>query len=343
MSVDEFNLATDLDTLLSLEIDAALAESDAHECFDYGTVFYARAKALEDSGNDEHENAWRLLGQLAQIDLRASDTATPFQALGATRDGRTLIPSDLDEATSEAVYRFSDRISDPELKARLCDVTWVRLRRVDAARDAISLYLEAAARLFDPSGWPPYVKRVERALRLAVQISDDDLLDTVLDEVENRVINLDGQDPLYMTSSLMALMNEFRRGDPAVMSEVAGKAATAAEAENDYERARSHWENQSRWRRLAKDGDGERDARIVIAQTYEKQADLHRGEGGEMQVAHWLEKAHEAYRNIPRMREKATEVYELLREAQEKSVSAMQEIKTDGINITVDRRGMLTP
>ncbi|MEQ8394678.1 DUF4209 domain-containing protein [Thalassobaculum sp.] len=334
MSDIPFPFGTTADVLSELAIAKALAESEAAECQDYGRVFFARSRSADEARRPEEAKAWHLLGQLTQVGLEAANTAEPFRPLLVTSDGRSILLSDMDQATAEGVWTLAQAVVDPELRARLSDVTWDRLRNPDAARLAIRSYLETAERLFDPEHWPPYAERMERALRLAAQIRDSTLLTTVLAEMERRVLELNGNDPLYLTSELMELLHEFRFGDPDAMSTLARKAAEAAEGQRDYWRSRSHYENAARWRRSAKDHGGEREARVAIARTFERQAELHSGEGGELQAAHFLEAAHEAYRNIPSMREKTAEVYERLREAQQLAVQAMHEIRTDGIDIS---------
>jgi hypothetical protein len=169
---------------------------------------------------------------------------------------------------------------------------------------------------------------------LAQLLGDQPLLDAALADIEQKVIDLDGTDPLFMTARLMELLHEFKKGDPDQMTQIARKAAASAVGKNDFDRARSHLENVCRWRHAAKDEEGERDARIAVAHSYQQQAELHSGEGGELLSAYWLEKAHEAYRNISGMRVKTKEVYERLLTAQLRARDSMQVIQSDGIDIS---------
>ena len=77
-----------------------------------------------------------------------------------------------------------------------------------------------------------------------------------------------------------------------------------------------------------------REAKISVAQTYEQQAALHSGDGGELLVAHLLEQAHQSYRDIPGMRAKVDEVYERLRVAQQNATNAMHPVSSGGIDIS---------
>ena len=192
------SLPIDADVLLSLPIDEALAESDKQECWDYGEVFSARAEEAEKAGENRAATAWRLLSALAKVGLQASNLSEPFRPYLGVQGRRTNVSEDLNDATVTAVYELAKQVSDPELRARLMDIIWDARRDHLAAREAIQCYLRSAARLMDPEQWPPYVERCERALRLAKHIRDDDLQDKVLSEIEDRVLELDGTDPLYM-------------------------------------------------------------------------------------------------------------------------------------------------
>jgi hypothetical protein len=334
MTDGSFSLFTPPDVLLALDVAGALAESEKPMCWNYGNVFFERAREAEADGNSEVAKAWALLSQLCRIGLRESDASEPFRPMFEMSDGRSLMPSDLDEVSADAVRQLGLAAEDPELRARLLDITWERLRDAEAAREAVRSYIDAANRLFDPQHWIDYAERAERGARLARLLQDQALSNAVLTDIEQKVIDLDGGDPSYMTSRLMELLHEFRRGDAEQMSEIARKAAQAAEEQDDFERMRAHLENLRRWRRRADDDVGEREARIAIAHSYERQAGLHSGKGGEVLAAVWLEKAHESYRNIPGMRGKAEEVYERLRAAQQAARGTMQEIQGDAIDIS---------
>ena len=332
MSTERFPFSVNAEMLLAMPVSEALNDSEKLESWHYGQVFYQKAKEAETDDKSDVEIAWRLLGQLAQIMLREGNADEPFQPIAKGADGRSILPVDLDDASADAVRQLGMAVEDVEFQARLLDITWNRLRDPESARRAVQAYLDSAKRLFDPEHWIPYVQRAERALRLARQLKDNKLCDAVLDEIEQRVVQLDGGDPLYMTSRLMRLLHEFRRGDPNEMSRIAQKAAEAAAVAKDFGRVRSHLENHVCWRRIAQDNDGEREAKTAVANTYEQEADVRSDDP--LVAAHHLQKAHEAYRNIPGTRKKTEEVYGKLREAQERATNALKEIQTDGIDIT---------
>ena len=329
MSEETFVFSTTTEVLMGLPVGEALKESTKPECLTYAHVFLERAGTAEAAGSDEIAGGWALLAQLCRVALWPSEPNVPFRPMWEEPAGRTMVPGDMDEGSAAAVRELGFATDDGELSARLLDVTWSRLRDPKSAREAVKSYLAAANPLFDPEHWTAYAARVERAARLARQLGDRGLVDEVLAEIEKRIVELDGSDPLYLSCHLMELLHEFKRGDPASMLGIAAKGARLAEGRYDFERARKYHELVGRWCRRAGDDEGEKAARIAMAMSLHQQAAQCSDPGQELVAAHCLEKAHEAYRNIPGMRDKADEVYAELRECQQRAAQSMNRITTE--------------
>ena len=318
MSEEEFAYSTTGEVLMALSVGEALQESREPVCPSYSDVFFKRAGAAKAAGDYEVWKAWALLGHICREVLR------PRQEVG----DRTFVPHDMDKDSAAAVREFGLAETDQELRSRLLDATWERLRDANAAREAVRSYVGAANALFDSEHWTAYVARIERAARLARQLRAKDLIEIVLEEVKRRVVELDGGDPLYMSCRLMDLLHEFEHGDPLAMRDIAAKGACLAEGKDDFERARTWHELGCRWCRRGDDKEGEERARVAIAATLHRQAEHYSEPGKELVAAHYLEKAHEAYRNIPGKRAKADEIYAQLRKVQRRSVKHMSQITT---------------
>ena len=329
MSEEAFAFATTTEVLTDIPVGEALKESTKPECPAYANVFLERARTADVAGNHDAARAWTLLAHLSQVALRPSEPNEPFRPMWEDPGGRTMVPRDMDEETAAAVRHFGFAAKDVELRARLLDVTWNRLRDPEAAREAVRGYLAAANALFDPEHWTAYAARVERAARLARQLGDRGLVDDVLGEIEKRVVELDGTDPLHLSCRLMELLHDFDFGDPILMRRIAAKGARLAEGRDDFERARTYHDLVGRWCRRSGDEEGEKAARIAAAASLHRQAERCSEPGQELVATHWLEKAHEAYRNIQGMREKADEVYAELRECQLRATQSMGRITTE--------------
>ena len=329
MNEEEFVFSTTTEVLMGLPVGEALKESTKPECLTYADVFHDRARIAETDGSDEIARGWALLAHLCQVTLWPSEPNVPFRPRWEEPSGRTMIPGDIDESSAAAVRELGFATTDSELSARLLDVTWSRLRDPKSAREAVKAYMTAANLLFDPEHWTAYAARVERAARLARQLGDQGLVNEVLAEIESRVVELDGSDPLYLSCHLMELLHEFKRGNPASMRGIAAKGARLAEAKCDFERARKYHELVGRWCRRVGDDEGEKAARVAMAMCFHQQAAQCSNPGQELVAVHWLEKAHEAYRNIPGKRKKADQIYAELREYQQRAAQSMNRITTE--------------
>ena len=328
MSDEPFSFSATGEVLLALPVAEALTESKKPECPAYGDVFFERAGAADEAGDGESAKAWALLAHLCRVSLKPSKPHEPFRPLWEEPAGRTLVPGDMDDGTAPGVRELGFAVSDNELRARLLDAVWDRLRDHEAARETARSYVAAANALFDPEHWTAYAARIERAARLGRQLGDKQLTDEALEEVENRVVELDGTDPRRFSCRLMELLHDFERGDPAAMREIAVRGARLAEGKGDLERARTYHGLAGQWCRRGGDDEGEREARIATATLLHRQAEQCSDPGQELVAAHFLEQAHEVYRSIPGMRAKANEVYAQLREVQRRSVNMLGRVTT---------------
>ena len=328
MSDEVFAFSTTGEVLMALPIGDALKESREPECAAYSDVFFKRTRVAEKAGNHEVARAWALLAHICRVVLTPSEPGEPFRPVWGAAARGIFVPGDMDEASAVAVRALGLAATDAELRSRLLDAIWERLRDAGAAREAVKSYAAAANALFDPKHWTACVARFERAARLARQLRDWGLVDDILQDVEHRVVELDGGDPLYLSCRLMNLLHDFKRGDEVALRDIARKGACLAEGKGDFERARTWHDLVGRWCRRAGDAEGEKGARVAIAATLHRQAEQCSEPGQELVAADFLEKAHEAYRNIPGMRAKANEVYAQLREIQRQSVKHMGRITT---------------
>jgi hypothetical protein len=123
MSEDSFSLSTKPEVLLALGVNDAVAESERPMCWNYADVFSDRGEKAEADDSAEVATAWRLLGQLSRLGLQESTPNQPFRPMFEGPNGRSLMPSDLDQVTADAVRQLGFAIEDPELRARLLDIT----------------------------------------------------------------------------------------------------------------------------------------------------------------------------------------------------------------------------
>ena len=329
MNENSFPFSAKPEVLLSLSVDEALQECEKRECLSYGQVFFEKANYAEEKGEVEVAKAWNLLGHLCCVTLQASTPHEPFHPMRQDAAGQSMVPRDMDEGIAVAIHQLALSIGDSELRSRLFDAAWDRLSNHGAAREAVRSYMLSARHLFDPTRWSAFTMRIERALRLGRQLGNMELVEEILRDIENKIIKLNGSGPLRMTCRLMDLLYEFRHGEPGMMRDIAAKGAKLAEKKGDFERARNYHEHVARWCRRDEDAQGERAANIAVAESLCRQGESCSSPGQELMAVHYLEQAHEAYRNIPEMRNKTDEVYALLREKQRQTVNLLGQFRTE--------------
>ena len=323
--------------LLELPIEGTLSSGESRECHAYSRIFRERAQECEENDQPIYSKAWTLLECITDMMFHPEDKSEPFRPMAEGWWGagsRTMIPSDLRGEPANTTFEVGMQVQDPELKARLLDVVWEANRIHTAAETAVLGYLESARNLFDPNEWPPCADRYERALRLAAMLRRSDLCDAITNEIEEAVLRLDGQDPLFLTIKLVSLLLEYGSSDMKSLAELSDRAATIAMESSRFEQARRHLENLSACCRRLKDAEGERQAKARIAECYEIQGVLHIEAGEGLAAAHWFEMAYAFCRETPGMREKAAQIYALLRTAQQQAVDSMEVLATDPIDVT---------
>ncbi len=329
------DLLSAVGALTELSIEDVLKGNGARaECHEYSVIFRRQAEECRERGEATHANAWALLQELTSMMFHPGDKSQPFGPMAEWGDRRTMIPSDLRGELADAVHGFALQIQDPELRARLMDVVWEANRNHTAAEAAVPAYMESARNLFDPDNWVHCAERYERALALATMLKQADLRTAIEAEIEEAVLRLNGQDTLFLTIKLVSLLLVSRAGDTESLAVLSDNAANIALDEGRFEQARRHLENLMVCCRRLKDTEGERGAKARIAESFEIQGVMHAEAGEDLAAVPWLEMAHATYRETPRMREKAEEVYALLREAQQRAADSMEVLETGPIDVT---------
>lgn len=300
------------------EIAAAITESDKKEDASYTALFRRRHAA-------EPGRGWNLLADVFNFLFRASNVSDPFGPMVQMDDKRSLIPSDLSDAQLDALATTLRAIDDPEYRARIGDVLWLRRRDVSAARLAVESYLASGSHLEHPEHWTAAMERYERAVRLGRQLeSKGDLPRTVLAHLQARVFHYDGKDPLYFSRKALALLEEFAFGDFTKLAEIAGRVATEARSAGNYDRARSYFDTQARLLKRAQQAEAAEAARVALAETFEEEAEAREQANAYIAAHAFWEQALKAFRDRPSLRNRIPEIHKRLAEAGKKTLGEMK-------------------
>lgn len=299
------------------EIVAALQESSKKEDQEFADVFRRRHST-------EPEKGWNLLQAVFGFLFQPNNASAPFQPMTEWEGRRSMIPGDLNEEQLSVLAAAADSVDDPEFRARILDVQWLRRRDASAGRLAVDGYLKSGSRLEHPEEWVPSMQRYERAVRLAYQIEPKgDLPKRVLGHLESRVLHYDGSDPLYFTLKALELLAEFSFGDARRLADIAGRIGTSARAAGEFERARKHLGVQARLLKNARDGEGAETARIAEAECSAEEAEHRERAGSSIAAHHFWQQAIKAFRERPTLRARVPELQRRLATAGERALQEM--------------------
>ncbi len=300
--------------------------SERKECLAYSSGFWKKVQEAKKAGNDKEQAVFEILAAVTSVPIYPESHEKFF-----SEHFQNLTDEHLD-----FLAEIAPDLSNPELQARVADILWVRRRDHRMAQLAVTAYLQSATELEDLIEWLWCFDRIERALRLAHSIKYQ--AEAVVAHIEALLDRYNGEDPSWLSAKLMGLLQEYRLGDPTKYAALAEKAATLAESEYHWCRARAYWEIKARWHLIEKDGEKERAASMLAAETYVKEAEdaLKQNNLPYMTASDYLQRAVEAFRRIRGTKEETTdakaraeEVHKLLIQYQQESLKEFVDISQE--------------
>ncbi len=323
------NIPLTKDDFKELQWAELIKKSDKKVCRCYSPIFFAKAHEAEAAGEIKTTEMFALLGSVTSMILNSESLTEPLTPTFLMIDD---ISSEHLKVLSEIVFD----IPDPEIRARIADILWIKKRDFQMAELAIKSYLESAIVLEDPKQWTYCAERIERAFRLGASLGKNaGYLDPVISHIEAVLDKYNGGDPKFLSNKLMGFLLEQRKGDYKKYSVLSEKLAKRAESDGDWYRARTYWETKAQWHSIEKDETNKRAALIQAAETYVKDAGaaINREKPSYMIAAGHLQHAIEAYRRIGGEKDRIVELHRTLLEYQEKSTNELKAVSTE-INLT---------
>jgi hypothetical protein len=315
----------------------AVISGATKECTAYSESFRVQAEGSRAKGNEKGRIVFELLCNICSYGFDARQISDPFPPRMHFGNRRTPTPVDVAEKDLELLGELALEVEDPELKARLADLVWVRKRDHRCAEMAIDAYLQSASRLETGPVFQFSVHRLERSLRLAVLLGNRPLFAKVVQEIENVIERQQPSEPLRC-AYLMELLMEFRAGEAPTQALRVQAAAEQAAAINDFEAARQLWLLAAGWFKQAKDEPNKKVAMIDAAETHVSQAELfERGTSPNFSlVCHHLGLAIQAHRQIGGQKLRIDELYAHLRAVQPHTVDQMKAIASEPIKFDLE-------
>lgn len=235
--------------------------SEKKECLSYWRGFWDKVKEASSANDDTNKRIYELLALVthAAIKREPANNCFPSSIDRISEDQLTFLPVIVTE------------ISDPELQARVTDILWVRQNNYQMALLAIDAYLQSATILESPEHWPPCVDRIGRAFYLSQKLNHKQ--QKVIDHIESVLDKYNGEDPLWLSTRLMEMLQSARIGSPTKYASLSEKAALSAEADHRWDKARRLWHIRAVWHRMDGDRQSEFSASMRECETFVAQAE----------------------------------------------------------------------
>lgn len=312
----------------------AIEAAKTREYTAYWDSLNSKAKEAQEAEDERAQIVFTLLIAATSLHLKEPNNSTsPFCPMFTSPEGRTADVDDFTDRHLEVFSQLIERIEDPELRARIADIVWVRKRDYRAAEQAVSAYLESARRLEDTRvPWPPCLDRIKRAVTVAVRHGrKEQMFKQVVSHIEGTLDRHKDNDPSYLSLELMDILLERKQGESTKYAQLSEKHALSAAEDEDWERPRRCWDLCAQWLRLSGDEKGSRAASIKAAEIYVHAAKtrLNQASPDYLAAAGLTQRAIEAYRRIGGERVRVEKLHRDLLEYQSKSTSQFGKVSTE--------------
>jgi len=331
---EESKFRVTADDLRSVDWESHLANCQEKECENFRIPL---AKAAEDClsrGDELGSRVFSFLRVIASFSPHTGSVSNPYGPMLTLADGRrSFVPDDLTDGDLDALKAILEEINDPEFRARVADVLWIRRRDFRAAQIAVDAFLESAERLKTDDLWPPYAERIERAAQLAAKKRGFQtectkvvgIIEAAIGDFENN------QKSGLLCARLMEILLDLGEGDVQRCSQLSERLAQAFADEDEWHFCQIYWQLAVRWHRRGKEPVSEQRCLIAAAE-----ADISRAKQGlesdPPQVgysAHWMGKGVEGLRRAKADPGRIKEVHREFLRLQKASLCELDAIDLD--------------
>lgn len=333
-SRERFNVSTA--DLRRCEWQLQIASSERAEVRSYYEIFRASADSCKKAGDNLGYRVFTLLYVVASFHPNFDVRGNPYGSLWTKSDGsRSLNAEDLSEADMLALGGIVEEIDDPEFRARVADVLWVTKKSFEAAKIAITAFLESAKRLKTDELWLLYAERLERAARISAIRGFETERVAVVAVLESAVVEFENNAKTgLLCHRLMSILLSLEHGDFARYAAVGERLARQFASADNWHFSEDYWQLAGQFHRRAKNCSEAQRCQIEAAECNVSSGECGLRNGcGAMFAAMWIGKGLEALRRAKADRKRIEAVHRRLLEVQEKIPTAMQatELAVDDI------------
>lgn len=318
------------DQIRSTPWSGEVAKVALHGVDGYSTPLFAAAKVALERGDPDAEGVFVLLASITSMYYDDDDLEEPFKPMVIMRESRSAALSDFEDQHLQPLAEVYRELTDLEMQARIADVLWVRRRDHEAARVAVRAYLQRAKDVMHPEEWVHGFERLKRAMQIASSLGNDTLeRQEVVAYAEELLAKLSGNDPLYLTHSIIELLLTYKAADMLKLADYAAQNAAKAGQRGNNMVAADYWALAATCRNRAGDEAG---ARTAVTAQGEAQIAL----GEEMAASgvkglaseHWVEQGFLTLRQAGADKERLVTLQKRVEELQRLRSESMGKIAT---------------
>lgn len=308
------------------EIKKLDAES-IHEC---NTAFLNGMQKAIDQKDETAKNVFSLLGGLTSLKLESDSKSDPLVAQeGFTDSWDTFSIENIHEDTFDSLKAILNTIESIELKARVGDILWEFNRDYEAAKTAITAYLDSAKHAYSGGNVIHIRQFLKRAIGIGAQLSRGSKdYNKAVNFIEQRIKQYANKKEYALTSDLQKILLDHNEGDPKNYIKICQSLIRECEDENNWRIARNFWDLKAKWHKKNEDQEGHKEAINALANTFEKEAEqeLQKDTTSYLRITHSIERAIQAYRKVEGNKEKVEKLHSKLVDYQKESLSELGEI-----------------
>jgi hypothetical protein len=254
-----------------------------------------------------------------------SEYATAFASKSREADSAGEVRAKLVYSLLASITSFQFTLDSPN-QPLWPAIIRLRKRSFPAASSAVEAYLASATALMNLGDLVESAQRLERASQLSLSLGrNSSHPTTVVNWIDSTITSLGTDPPYFILHRLLKVLLKHRQGNATNNAAVAEGEALKAETGRNWIWARHLYELAVQWRTLGKDEDGARNAQILFAETYTKEADEAVSHSTFMLASRHLVSAIEALSRVANTKDRRDVLHRKLLDYQERSVKEMIE------------------
>ena len=205
--------------------------------------------------DEDTRKLYSLLSNVMSLWLDIDDKKNCYKPMYVFENGTSFTINELNEQDKEILYSLDYNKTPEIINAQIHDVIWVKWHDYRAACIAADSFEKLYEKTFDEDNWINCCKYIKRAIIIAACISDSERKKKYLDKIFNDVLALNGQDKLFLSTTLCDLLiDQDAECDFYQLLEISDKLIES-ETDNDIRRKTSYELKKKLLKKLGKNSD----------------------------------------------------------------------------------------